>query len=92
MKLILEGTIPGKVLQTDSQRAKNGGLDPSWLNLAFLGPILSPEAPNRRVPSCAVKTCAVRPVFASVVGELRAANPSKCARAHEAKCYPRGTT
>ena len=25
---------------------------------------------------CAVKTCAVRPVFARVVGELRAADPS----------------
>ena len=31
---------------------------------------------NRRVPPCAVKTCAVRPVFARVVGELRAADPS----------------
>ena len=41
---------------------------------------------NRRVPFCAVKTCAVRPVFAPVVGELRAANPSKCPTAHEAKC------
>ena len=30
----------------------------------------------RRVPPCAVKTCAVRPVFARVVGELRAADPS----------------
>ena len=38
------------------------------------------------VPPCAVKTCAVRPVFVWVVGELRAANPSKCPRAHEAKC------
>ena len=34
-------------------------------------------APNiRRVPPCAVKTCAVRPVFARVVGKLRAADPS----------------
>ena len=31
---------------------------------------------NRRVPPCAVKTCAVRPVFARMVGELRAADPS----------------
>ena len=30
----------------------------------------------RRVPPCAVKTCAVRPVFARVVGELGAADPS----------------
>ena len=30
----------------------------------------------RRVPPCAVKTCAVRPVFARVVGELQAADPS----------------
>ena len=28
------------------------------------------------MPLCAVKTCAVRPVFARVVGELRAADPS----------------
>ena len=28
------------------------------------------------MPPCAVKTCAVRPVFARVVGELRAAGPS----------------
>ena len=28
----------------------------------------------RRVPPCAVKTCAVRPVFARVLGELRAAD------------------
>ena len=31
---------------------------------------------SRRVPPCVVKTCAVRPVFARVVGELRAADPS----------------
>ena len=30
----------------------------------------------RRVPPCAVKTCVVRPVFARVGGELRAADPS----------------
>ena len=35
-----------------------------------------------------VKTCAVRPVFAPVVGELRAANPSRCPRAHEANAGP----
>ena len=28
------------------------------------------------MPPCAVQTCAVRPVFARVVGELRAADPS----------------
>ena len=41
---------------------------------------------DRGVPPCAVRTCAVRPVFARVVGELRAANPSKRPRAREAKC------
>ena len=35
-----------------------------------------PHKKYRRVPFCAVKTCAVRPVFARVVGELRAADPS----------------
>ena len=30
----------------------------------------------QRVPPCAVKTCAVRPVFARLVGGLRAADPS----------------
>ena len=30
----------------------------------------------RRVPPCAVKTCAACPVFARVVGELQAADPS----------------
>ena len=40
------------------------------------------ESPkSRRVPPCAVKSCAVRPVFARGVGD-----PSKCPRAHEAKC------
>ena len=38
----------------------------------------------RRVPLCAVKTCAVRAVFARVAGELRAADPRKCLRAYEA--------
>ena len=37
-------------------------------------------------PPCAVKPCAVRPVFARVVRELRTTDPSKCPRAHEAKC------
>ena len=49
-------------------------------NKKFSGPTI------RRVPLCAVKTCAVRLVFVWVVGELRAANPSKCPRPHEAKC------
>ena len=40
----------------------------------------------RHVPPYAVKTCSVRPFFARVVGELRAADPSKCPKAHEAKC------
>ena len=43
-----------------------------------------------RAPPCAVKTCAVRPVLVRVVEELRAADPGKCPRAHEAKCQPRG--
>ena len=34
----------------------------------------------------AEEICAVHPVFARVVGELQAADPSKCPRAHEAKC------
>ena len=64
--------------------------------LVFLAPkIFDPELRQsgfglnfwfRRVPPCAVQTCAVRPGFAPVVGELQAANPSKCPRAHEAKC------
>ena len=45
---------------------------------------------NRRVTPCAVKTCAVRPVFARVVGKLRAADPSKCPRAHQAKMLAQG--
>ena len=45
---------------------------------------------DRHVPPCAVKTCAVRPVFARVVGELRAADPSKCPRAHEAEMLAQG--
>ena len=31
-------------------------------------------------PLCVAKTCAVHPVFARVVGELWAADPSKCPR------------
>ena len=41
---------------------------------------------DRCVPPCAAKTCAVHPVFVPVARELRAANPSKYPRAHEAKC------
>ena len=37
---------------------------------------LSPSLNFRRVPPCAVKACAVRPVFARVAGELRAADPA----------------
>ena len=36
------------------------------------------------VPPCAAKTCAVRPVFAWVAGELWAACPSNCPRASAA--------
>ena len=52
------------------------GLSPRLFGDFFGGP--RPEAPGRlgRVPPCAVKTCAVRPVFARVVGELQAADPS----------------
>ena len=39
---------------------------------------------SRSVPPCVATTCAERPVFAWVVGELWAADPSKCTRAHEA--------
>ena len=39
-----------------------------------------------RVPPCAVKTCAVRPVLARVVWGFQGADPSKCPRAHETKC------
>ena len=37
------------------------------------------------MPPCVAKTCAERPVFAQLVGELWAADPSKRPRAHEAK-------
>ena len=42
--------------------------------LTFQFPL--PDRFFRRVPPCTVKTCDVRPVFARVVGELRAADPS----------------
>ena len=38
----------------------------------------------RRVPPCVAETCALRPVFARVVGELRAADASKCLRGYDA--------
>ena len=41
-----------------------------------------------RVPRCAVKTCSVHPVFARVVEELRAADPSKCPRAMKQNASP----
>ena len=41
--------------------------------LLRLESLANPEI--RRVPSCAVKTCAARSVFALVVGELWAADP-----------------
>ena len=37
-------------------------------------------------PPWAVKPCVVRPVFARVLGELQAVDPSKCPKAYEAKC------
>ena len=40
---------------------------------------------SARAPLCC-KTCGVRPVFAPAVGKLWAPHPSKCPRAHEAKC------
>ena len=43
---------------------------------------------TRRVPPCAGTTCAVRPVFAWVVGELWAADPSKCPRAMKQNASP----
>ena len=46
------------------------------------------ESDGPNVPSCAVKTCAVRPVFTRVVRELRAADPSKCPRAHKQNASP----
>ena len=40
----------------------------------------------RRMPPCAVKICAVRPVFTWAVGELPAADPSKCGSFPENFC------
>ena len=40
----------------------------------------------RRVPPCAAKTCALRPVFARVVGELRAADESNFQGPIKQKC------
>ena len=47
--------------------------------------------PIRRVTPCAVKTCAVRPVFARVVGELRAADPSNVQGPVKQNARPRGS-
>ena len=38
--------------------------------------------------SLCCKTCAERPVFAPLVGELGAADPRICAKALHGKCYP----
>ena len=49
------------------------------------GEIFPQKAIFRRVrPPCCQNLCC--PVFVQVVGELGAADPSKCARAHAAKC------
>ena len=43
------------------------------------------KVPRVRMPhSCVAKTCAERPVFARMVGELWEADPSKCPRTREA--------
>ena len=57
---------------------RNPRLRNPWLRKSHLRNFSRIQAPlnHRRVPPCAVKTCAVRPVFARVVGELRAADPS----------------
>ena len=47
----------------------------------------SPKVPLHHhwcVPLCVTKTCVERPVFAQMVGELGAADPSKYPRAYEA--------
>ena len=41
---------------------------------------------SRYLPPCVAKACADHSIFARVVGELQAADPSKCPMAHEAKC------
>ena len=64
----------------------------TWLFHHFLSPFFIQSSPSldRSVPPCVAKPSAVRPVFARVVGELRAANPSKCPRAHESKMLAQG--
>ena len=47
-----------------------------------------PNAPDRCVPPCVAKTCAVRPVFARVVGELGAVDPRLARRARTANEAP----
>ena len=42
------------------------------------------------MPPCAVKTCAVRPVFARVVGELRAAAPLQMSKGPLSKMLAQG--
>ena len=56
----------------------------------FSVPAVPPRRGFRRVPPCAVKPCAVCPVFAWVVGELRAADPSKCPRVRKNKTLAQG--
>ena len=51
-----------------------------------------PVSINQCVPPLCCKTCAVCPVFARAVGELRAADPRKNPRAREEKCQPKGTS
>ena len=70
--------------------ALQGGIAATVTPVALLCATKNPRN-TRRMPPCAVKTCAVRPVFARVVGELRAADPKQCPRARKAKCQPRGT-
>ena len=45
----------------------------------------------RRLPPCAVKTCAVRPVFARLVGKLQAADPSNVQGPLKQNASTRGT-
>ena len=46
-------------------------------------PIFANPRPNGFVCPCAAKTCAVYPVYAQVVGKLRAADPSICLKGRE---------
>ena len=64
------------------------GISGFWVGFwpSIIGTLWPKSACAPLLPLCAVKTCAVHPVFARVVGELRAADPSKCPKAHEAKC------